>query len=264
LFCILSLLAFISRADAGNTIKLQTGETVEALGLGRIYTGDTPALALKYRTLLPLDDKLRLRKEIDAIWNLFVNDVERSDLSAAMIMAHGPEKGFIITTSDVVIYVFEKRRDSWRTRERDATNGRKLDEQYVRAFLDRLDWVESHNLIFSRLLYMADDWTKTVHDKTRSDSESTVIDREQYTDQTYSALKTATDFQSRRKIDDIQIGNDAQRAIVRSQVSESITINGVTHSGTALLTDVIEIRGPYTLWTKSSAVIEQRAQDRAN
>jgi len=66
---------------------------------------------LQYQTDLKVSDKAALRAEIDEIWLVFKNDVERANLKDAIINANEVPQGFIIKKSNSYNFVYEKRPD---------------------------------------------------------------------------------------------------------------------------------------------------------
>jgi UPF0288 family protein (methanogenesis marker protein 3) len=68
-----------------------------------------PALVLKYRTDLKLDDHEQLRKEVEEVWQAFRVDVEREGLKAAVIsVQETPKRVLIITKSRGYNFVVKK------------------------------------------------------------------------------------------------------------------------------------------------------------
>ena len=92
--------------------QLPSGKPVKVLGMTKMFFshGD-PALILKYQTDLPIDDVPALTKEADEIWSSFRVNVESAGLSAGMISANTPPKGFILTTSKSYNFVYKKSAD---------------------------------------------------------------------------------------------------------------------------------------------------------
>ena len=95
--------------------KLPSGKEIKLIGIGKIaFSNDSPALMLKYQTDLNIDNKIALKKEAEDIWNTFKNDVEKDNLSNAIINANEVPSGFIITKNRSYNYVFIKSSDgSW-------------------------------------------------------------------------------------------------------------------------------------------------------
>lgn len=94
---LLSIVLFSSPAGFGaqapyyQLVKLPSGKEIKMLGVGKIYPSpDRPVLLFKYETDLSIDDKEALRKEVDEIWASFRLNVERENLSEAIISANEP------------------------------------------------------------------------------------------------------------------------------------------------------------------------------
>jgi hypothetical protein len=89
-------------------VTLPSGRHIHVLGVGKIlFSGDTPALMLKYQTEIPLDDKPSLDKEVDEIWGSFQSDVEKAGLINAIVSANEKPAGFIVTTNKSYNYVYK-------------------------------------------------------------------------------------------------------------------------------------------------------------
>ena len=98
-------------ADTGYTVhRLPSGREVKVLGVSKMFfsKGD-PALMLKYRTDLRLEDQEQLRKEVEEVWQAFRVDVEQAGLKAAIISVHEPPKRvLIVTTNKSFNFVIQK------------------------------------------------------------------------------------------------------------------------------------------------------------
>jgi hypothetical protein len=98
-------------ADTGYTVhRLPSGREVKVLGVSKMFfsKGD-PALMLKYRTDLRLEDQEQLRKEVEEVWQAFRVDVEQAGLKAAIISVHEPPKRvLIVSTNKSFNFVIQK------------------------------------------------------------------------------------------------------------------------------------------------------------
>jgi len=98
-------------ADTGYTVhRLPSGREVKVLGVSKMFfsKGD-PALMLKYRTDLRLEDQEQLRKEVEEVWQAFRVDVEQAGLKAAIISVHEPPKRvLIVSTNKSYNFVIQK------------------------------------------------------------------------------------------------------------------------------------------------------------
>ena len=97
--------------EPGYTVhKLPSGREVKVLGMTKMFfaKGD-PALVLKYRTDLKLDDHEQVRKEVEEVWQAFRGDVEREGLKAAVIsVQETPKRVLIVTKSRGYNFVVKK------------------------------------------------------------------------------------------------------------------------------------------------------------
>jgi len=98
-------------SDSGYTVhRLPSGREVKVLGVSKMFfsKGD-PALMLKYRTDLRLEDQEQLRKEVEEVWQAFRVDVEQAGLKAAIISVHEPPKRvLIVSTNKSFNFVIQK------------------------------------------------------------------------------------------------------------------------------------------------------------
>ena len=98
-------------SDSGYTVhRLPSGREVKVLGVSKMFfsKGD-PALMLKYRTDLRLEDQEQLRKEVEEVWQAFRVDVEQAGLKAAIISVHEPPtRVLIVSTNKSFNFVIQK------------------------------------------------------------------------------------------------------------------------------------------------------------
>ncbi|MBV9494340.1 MAG: hypothetical protein JOZ54_08835 [Acidobacteria bacterium] len=97
-------------------LQLPTGRTVKVLSVGKLYfSNDRPALTLKYQTDLPITNVDALGAEVDEIWMVFQPEVDRANVTNAIITASTPPKGTFVTTGSNYNFVFQKGEDgTWR------------------------------------------------------------------------------------------------------------------------------------------------------
>lgn len=260
--CIVSAALLLALpASAEQLLKLGSGTSVEILAGGPLQSAaGWSALMLKYRTQIPLTDVPTLRKEVDEVWDRFVVDAERGGYDNALISANGPETGSVITTNKSFNFVFQKKDRVWRTLETKDRANAKLDAAFVREFVDRVDWLLIHNEINAALLYLANDWTATVTDLTKSPPSPQTIDRMTFATVTHATLSAATHHQHHRDIIDISINEATDSARVESRETEEVTINGRQIAGVEHSIDIFELRGDVMVWAKTTSVIEKRTE----
>src|ERR1700687_989804 len=98
LFLVVSLIA-CSTLQPIHEFNIPSGKKVNVIAVGPLnFANDRPALMLKYQTDLKITDLAALRKEVDEIWPAFKTDVERANLTNAIISANETPKGTIIQT----------------------------------------------------------------------------------------------------------------------------------------------------------------------
>ena len=247
-----------SKADAfsGHSMLLGSGKTVEIIDIGPMrYEDGRSALRLNYRTLIPLTDLFSLRKEADEIWDRFVEEVDISGYQEAVISAYEPKKEGFKNSNGSYNFIFKKKEQSWRTDEDQSQD--KLDEKFVKKFIDRLDWVYDHNEIKAFLVYLANDWTVTFIDQGESSSGSRTIDRKTFAesaDQSFSALK---DFHHRRDIIRITILEGGRSAEVESRETEEGIINGQNNRLLEHSLDILEFNDRVVTIKKSTVTFER-------
>lgn len=104
-------LAACGPASTGYTVhRLPSGREVKVLSVTRMVVakGD-PALMLKYRTDLRLEDQAQVRKEVEEVWQAFRFDVEQAGLKAAIISVHElPTNLLIVRTDKSYNFVIQK------------------------------------------------------------------------------------------------------------------------------------------------------------
>jgi hypothetical protein len=259
------LLASWSETLAGQPLTLGSGKSIEILAVGPLQsTHGWSALMLKYRTSLPLTDVPPLRKEANEIWDRFVVDVEHSSYQTAVISANEPETGSIVSTNNSYNFVFEKKDGAWRTLESKERAQAKLDPDFVKEVVDRLDRALDYNEMNTLLLYMANDWIITITKPGEASSDSQTIDRMKFVTISHATLAAASKRQHRREITSISIGEAGNSARVESRETEEMTINNHQAAGVGRSTDLFELRGDVMLWTKSTGVIEKQTETPSN
>ena len=99
-------------ASQHEIVRLPSGKEIKVLGIGKVsFTQDEPALMLKYQTDLSLDDRSALQEEVNEIWQVFLNDVEKANLTRAIVSANEVPKGGIINTNRAANFPFRKLAD---------------------------------------------------------------------------------------------------------------------------------------------------------
>jgi hypothetical protein len=259
------LLAMSQDCIGGQSFALRPDKSVEVLTIGPLkFSEGGTALWLTYRTALSLDDVPTLRKEVGEIWNRFVVDVERAGFQSAVISANEPPKGVIITKTSSYNFIFEKKDGSWRTHESKERAQAKLDPEFVKEFVDRLDWAFLHDNMNVLLLHMANDWTVTITNPNESSSTPQIIDRTKFVATSHAGLVSSSNVQHHRDILHIAVSDDRTVARLESRETADAIIGDRQISEIERVTDTFELNGNTMLWTKSESVIERRTEIRSN
>ena len=254
-----------SSAMAGQSLTLGSGKRIEILEVARLQsTQGLSGLMLKYRTSVPLGELATLRKEADEIWQRFVVDVERGGYGLAIISANEPETDAVVTTNKSYGFVFEKRDGSWRTLESKGRAQARLDPEFMKEFMDRLDWTYEHHALNAALLYMANDWTVTVSTPNPDGPGPQVMDRAKFVAITNATFAATTAHQHHREITKVTISNGGAAARVESRETETATDNGRELTTSGLSIDTFELHGNVMLWTKSTTLIEKQTDTRSD
>ena len=99
-------------ASAQQIVTLPSGKHIKVLGVGKIaFSEGPPGLMLKYETDLAVDDTPKLEKEVAEIWTTFRLDVEKAQLTVAIISANEHPSGVLIGTSKGFNFVYERGTD---------------------------------------------------------------------------------------------------------------------------------------------------------
>jgi len=260
-----ALMLVVAQPASAGPLTLGSGKTVEILAVGPMQsTHGWSCLMLKYQTQVPLADMAGLRKEVDEIWQRFVVDAERGKYECAIISANEPPTGGIVTHNQGDNFGFDKKDGSWRTHETKERAGAKLDPNFMREFMDRLDWAYEHHELNASLLYMADDWTVTGDTAEPNGPGPQTMDRAQFMQVTNAMFTHMTAHQHHREITKITIADGGTAARVESRESETATVNGREISTSGPTVDTFELRGDVMLWTKSTTLIEKRSETRSD
>jgi hypothetical protein len=95
-------------------VALPSGKKVKVIAVGQLnFANDSPALMLKYQTDLKITDLPALRKEVEEIWSVFKADLEKANLTNAIISANEVPRGLIIKNANGYNFVFKKLDGTW-------------------------------------------------------------------------------------------------------------------------------------------------------
>jgi hypothetical protein len=241
---------------ANQSMVLGSGKSIEIIAVGPLkFSQGSAALVLKYRTAIPITDMASLRKEASEIWDRFMVDVERAGYQQAIISANEPEEGGVISHSRGFNFIFEKKDDSWRIAEGTRHEPTKLDENFVKEFMDRMDWVYDHNEMNAFLLYLANNFSGTF---TEGAAAPLTVDRKKFAASTYQALSVTKNFKHERKILTVKIADDKISAQVESEEIEQGTVNGRDTKEVEHSINTIEVQGSSVVLTKTITVMDEQ------
>jgi hypothetical protein len=251
---------FISKSIAlgDQAATLGSGKSIQIIAVGPMqFSSGNSALMLRYKTAIPLTDMASLRKEANEVWDRFQIDVEHAGNQQAIVSANEPETGGIISHSQGCNFIFEKKDGSWRFLEGDGKAPIKLDDNFVREFCDRMDWVYEHNEMNAFLLYLANNYSGTF---TQGTSAPQTADRMKLAAMTYQTLKATQNYHFQRKILKIEINDTGTSAQVESQETEQGTVNGHDMNEIEHCIDNLEVQGNSVVVTKTTTSMEDQGK----
>ena len=104
-----------SQIQPTREVTLPSGKKVKVIAVGQLnFSNDSPALMLKYQTDLRTSDLPALHKEVDEIWSMYKGDVEKANLTNAIISANEVPQGLIFKNANGYNFVFKKLDGAWR------------------------------------------------------------------------------------------------------------------------------------------------------
>lgn len=258
----IALLLYAPASATAGMLPLNSGRSVDILTVGPLVsTKGWSALALKYRTEIPLTDVPALRDETDEIWNRFVIDAEKRGYDQAIIMAAGPESGGgIITSSKQYSFIYRKIDGLWRTTEWATAADARLDANFIRTFIARLDRAYQHRNPNTMMLYFAPNWTMDVQDGTAAQS----IDLSGLVQYLRAYFAKAKDLQYRREILAITIDPGGATATVESRETEAFVIDGRRTETIGHVTDRLAVQDTYAVLLETHSRLEKKSETAAD
>ncbi|MFI5303266.1 MAG: hypothetical protein ACHQYP_00600 [Nitrospiria bacterium] len=244
-----------ARAFSDHTMTLGSGKTVEIMGIGPTQSDHGEStLTLRYRTSIPLNNAVSLRKEADEIWDRFEVDVDNAGYQQAIVSANEPNIGGGKDQYRTLNFVFVKKSGSWRTYEDQGLD--KLNETFVKHFLDRFDWVYDHNEINILLVYLGDEWTATFINSKEGTSSSQTLDRKAFAETVKQSISETKDYYHKREIVKVTVTNGGLSAEVESREIEEGITNGQNTRYLEHSFDIIELKNHIVTITKSTSMFE--------
>lgn len=91
---------------------LPSGKQIKVISITRMdFPKGDPALVMTYESDISIEDKTKLREEVNEIWAIFQNDVESADLKAGAVRAVNYRDKFGVRTGQGYGFVFIKQPD---------------------------------------------------------------------------------------------------------------------------------------------------------
>lgn len=255
---VLTVILFASGAEAfsGHSMKLGSGKTVEIIDFGPSQSAKgLPALILRYQTSIPVKDVISLRKEVDEIWDRLEVNVDKTGYQQAIISANEPVKGGLKNQDRTLNFVFEKIDGSWRTYEDHGQE--KLDELFVKRFMDRLDWIYDYNEINAFLVYLGNGWKATFINLSEGTSSLQTVDRRTFVAAASKTSAATKKFHHQREILKVTIFEGGISAEVESREYEEAVINGKNTRVIEHTIDFLEIRDHVVTITRTIVTFEK-------
>jgi hypothetical protein len=229
----------------------------DIVGMSETTIADEWAFRVMYRTGQPIHDKTALRTEAAILWQRYFPDVELTGDRRAVFVAIGREPSAL--EDERVETVFERNDDNvWRMVE--VADAAKLDEDYVRAFIARLDWAEQHKATDTFLLFLADDWQRTTKGEGKRKKSEVDIGRADFPHEMRRVFLGTELYHHKREILQITIDPDGRKAEVDSRESDRVVMRANDDEESILKARTkhfLEIRDNSVVVTKTAYVIEK-------
>jgi hypothetical protein len=246
-----------STAALGAVAPPFSAKPFEIIGMSETTINNDWAFRVMYRTGQAIHDKTALRTEAAILWQRYFPDVEATGDRQAVIVAIGREP--LALEDERVETVFERNDDGvWRMVE--VAEAAKLDEDYVRAFIARLDWAEQHKATDTFLLFLADDWYRTTKGEGKKKKSEADIGRADFPLAMREVFLGTEMYRHKREILSITIDPDGRKAQVDSRESDRVIMHANDDEEsilTARTKHFLEIRDNSVVVTKTAYVIEK-------
>ncbi len=251
------------RPAAADPFTLNSGETVDIVSIRKETTPAGTALTLRYRGTAALGNREALRREVDALWEFFVVNAERSGQARAVIAALGPKtaKASNGAAATPAYFTFEKRQGRWRALESRKRAVARLDKSFITAFQRRIDWATKHADVRSLLMFMDEGWSMTVDDPQWQAAQPVTLGREMALEVGSEILASAAAHSFKRDILAVRIARNGYAARIDSRETDITKVAGHTVTTTSRSSDYFELRGNVVLWTRSVSRVEKMVID---
>jgi hypothetical protein len=252
---LVALVAFQSASALGAETAPLAATPVEVLGTFESAIDDYPAFAVKYRTSQPIQDEAALHSEAARVWQRYFGDAERLGYRRAVFVAVGHAAGTL--KEEKASIVFERFEGAWHMVE--AVEPTKLDEDYIRAFLARLDWAEQHKATNTFMLFLADDWRRKTKSEVESAKSFPDIGRGEFAEVMRRTFLVTEGYHHKREIVHIAIDPDGRGAQIDSRETNRMVMHLSERESSSVVRvkHYLKIRGSFVLVTKTAYVIEK-------
>jgi len=105
-----AVLGACHEVDQTNTWDLPSGKQVTIIGVNKLYYSAASdwALVVNYESSVPVDQSDVLRREVDDVWAVFKNKVERAQVKYAIVSPNAPASSDAVTSRRSVSYIFTR------------------------------------------------------------------------------------------------------------------------------------------------------------
>ncbi|MDX1485726.1 MAG: hypothetical protein R3229_14735 [Alphaproteobacteria bacterium] len=247
-----ALLALGTQAASADPFRVNSGKVLDIRSIKAEDAAAGRTLVMTYAGNTPLSDRLALRKEADELWEHFVVNVEAGGYKRAVIRARGPERG------KPVDFIFVKRGAAWRTLENGLGPKGRLNEAFVRGFLDRLREPLRTGSDNAAMLYMGRDWRGTLSDPKFGAYPAKSFDRASYLRQAAAGRAQVADYSQTYEVLGIEVSPDGTAARTETRQTGRMTVHGQRLTIVTRSIDHFELRGGAMVWIRSQGSIEDR------
>jgi len=105
-----ALLCACHEVDQTAAWDLPSGKQVTIIGVNKLYysAGGDWALVVNYESSVPLDQGDALRREVDEVWTVFKNKVDRAGVKYAIVSPNAPASSGVVTTRRSISYLYSR------------------------------------------------------------------------------------------------------------------------------------------------------------
>ena len=109
-FALAAALAACHEVDQTESWDLPSGKHVTIIGVNKLYysAGSDWALVVNYESSIPLDRADALRREVDEVWSVFENKVDRAGVKYAIVSPNVPASSGVVAARRSISYLFTR------------------------------------------------------------------------------------------------------------------------------------------------------------